>query len=87
MSTSIPKLSQSIQIVVYLLMGLIYCFSAGLSCLSAFSFSCLNLQSMKKEPQVVDVLLAKEVNKGYMIGPFDKPLFKHFRINTIGIST
>lgn len=64
--------------VFYLLMGLINGFLVDLSHLPDFSFSYPNLQSARKEPQVVDELLAKEVNKGYMIGPFNKPPFNFY---------
>ncbi|XP_047187859.1 uncharacterized protein LOC124850010 [Scophthalmus maximus] len=54
---------------------------------SSISHVCNNLQSALKEPQVVDKLLAKEVEKGYMIGPYDSPPFSKFRLNPISIAT
>ncbi len=52
-----------------------------------YSLVCKNLLSALKEPEVVDSLLDKAVNKGFMIGPFDDPSFPDYRINLIGIAT
>ncbi|XP_034562822.1 uncharacterized protein LOC117829305 [Notolabrus celidotus] len=46
-----------------------------------------NLQSALREPEVVDVLLAREVEKGYMLGPFSNSPFSVFRISPIGVAT
>lgn len=43
---------------------------------------CKNLQSALKAPEIVDKLLAKEVEKGFMIGPYDSPPFSKFRIKS-----
>ncbi|MGL5293018.1 MAG: reverse transcriptase-like protein [Aeromonas sp.] len=42
-----------------------------------------NLQSALAEPEVVSALLRKEVNKGYVIGPFKSPPFSPFRVNSL----
>lgn len=73
--------------VNYLLTGLVQGFMAGLLWLPKLSFSCNNLQSALKEPEVVDTLLEKEVRKGFMIGPLDKSPFPVSRINPIGVAT
>ena len=73
--------------VFYLLSGLIHGFFAGLCTLPAKTFVCRNLQSALKEPDVVDTLLAREIEKGYMIGPFDKAPYSNYRINPIGVAT
>lgn len=73
--------------VNYLITGLIHGFFAGLSFLPKVSHVCNNLQSALKEPEVVDTLLAKEIEKGFMIGPYDDPPFQTFRINPIGVAT
>ncbi|XP_073685315.1 uncharacterized protein [Garra rufa] len=39
------------------------------------------------QPDVVNDLIRKEVDSGFMIGPFDKPPFKIFRISPIGVAT
>ena len=45
----------------YLLTGLVQGFLAGLLHLPAVSFTCKNLLSAKKEPEMVDALLEKEI--------------------------
>lgn len=90
---NVPKLGQALKnhpnrcFVNYLLTGLIQGFFAGLLWLPYHSFSCNNLLSAVKEPEIVDSLLQKEVKKGFMIGPFDKSPFSTCRINPIGIAT
>ncbi|XP_062404751.1 uncharacterized protein LOC134095317 [Sardina pilchardus] len=37
--------------------------------------------------EAVDQLLAKEIQSGFMIGPFSEPPFSNFRINPIGVAT
>ncbi|RXN04501.1 poly [Labeo rohita] len=39
------------------------------------------------EPDVVNDLIQKEVNSGFMIGPFDNPPFEVFRISPVGVAT
>ena len=73
--------------VAYLIYGLINGFMAGLSYLPSVSYVCQNLRSALDEPDVVDRLLAREVERGYMIGPYDDPIFPVFRINPIGVAT
>nr|XP_033958140.1 uncharacterized protein LOC117460704 [Pseudochaenichthys georgianus] len=46
-----------------------------------------NLQSAFKEPTIVSQLIEKELNKGYLIGPFHSPPFSVFRTSPIGIAT
>lgn len=72
--------------VNYLFTVLIQGFLAGLSFLPKVSHVCNNIQSALKEPETADKLLATEVEKGYMIGPYDSPPFSTFRINPIGIA-
>ena len=43
--------------------------------------------SSKNEPEITPDLLAKEVSKGYVIGPFDKPPFDTNRINLISLTS
>lgn len=90
---NVPKLGQALKnhpnrcFVNYLITGLIQGFFAGLLWLPKLSFSCNNLLSAVKEPEIVDFLLEKEVKKGFLIGPFDKSPFSICRINPIGIAT
>ncbi|XP_067260176.1 uncharacterized protein [Chanodichthys erythropterus] len=51
------------------------------------SLICKNLQSAIAEPEAVDTLIAKELESGFMIGPFDSPPFKLFQISPIGVAT
>lgn len=51
------------------------------------TFVAKNLQSALNEPDVVSSLLAREVNKGYVVGPFSSPPFPVFRVNSLGVAT
>lgn len=90
---NVPELGRALKrhpnrcFVNYLITGLVQGFLAGLVWLPKVSFTCSNLQSALKEPEVVDSLLAKEIKKGFMIGPFEKSPFPTMRINPIGIAT
>ncbi len=39
------------------------------------------------EPNIVEALIKKELDSGFMIGPFNSPPFELFRISPIGIAT
>ena len=67
--------------VNYAITGLIQAFVAGLCFLPKGTHVCSNLQSALKELEIVEKLLAKEVKKGYMIGPYDNPPFSTFCIS------
>ncbi|KAG1927366.1 proline-rich protein 36-like [Pimephales promelas] len=71
----------------YLLSGLLHGFKPGVVCPLSQNIICDNLQSALAEPDVVDNLIKKEVESGFMIGPFDEPPFKNFRISPIGVAT
>ncbi len=71
----------------YLLLGLIQGFNPGVECALSQNHICNNLQSALAESDTVNDLIAKEVKSGFMIGPFDEPPFKIFRISPIGIAT
>lgn len=73
--------------VNFLLTGLLQGFLAGLNFLPSGVHVCKNLLSSLKEPEVVDTLIQKELDKGYLIGPFSTSPFKAYRINPIGIAT
>ncbi len=66
----------------YLLLGLSQGFNPGVECALSQNHTCNNLQSAHAEPDTVNDLIA-----GFMIGPFDEPHFKVFRISPIGIAT
>ena len=73
--------------ISFLLFGLLHGFVAGLSYLPLVSFSCPNLLSALNDPISVDNLLAKEVEKGYIVGPYNSPPFSKFRISPLGLAT
>ncbi|XP_062592347.1 uncharacterized protein LOC134253776 [Saccostrea cucullata] len=50
------------------------------------SKECRNLLSATSHPQIVNDLLSKEVEKGYLQGPFVEPPFPHYRVSPIGVS-
>ena len=51
------------------------------------SFVCKNNLSAIRNPEIVDELLQKEVEKGYVIGPLDDIPFESYRISPISIAT
>lgn len=61
--------------VDYLITGLSQWFRVGLLSHLTTSYVTKNLQSALSDPDVVSALLEKEVNKGYVIGPFASPFF------------
>lgn len=71
----------------YLLTGLENGVKPGAECPLSQNTICNNLQSALTEPEVVDNLIKKEVESGFMIGPFDTPPFNTFRISLIGVAT
>ncbi|KAG1936323.1 proline and serine-rich protein 1-like [Pimephales promelas] len=71
----------------YLLSGLEHGFKPGVECPLSQNIVCNNLQSALAEPDIVDNLIKKEVESGFMIGPFDNPPFEVFRISPIGVAT
>lgn len=73
--------------VDYLITGLLQGFRVGVLSPPSFSYVAKNLQSALAEPDVVSALLEKEVNKGYVIGPFSSPPFSPFRVNSLGVAT
>lgn len=50
------------------------------------SFECKNLQSANKDPLTVDRLIAVEVERGYLSGPYDVLPFYIYRVNSVGLS-
>ena len=50
------------------------------------SYTCKNLLSATRNPEVVSDLLSTEVKNGYVIGPFSEPPFEIYRINPLGIA-
>ncbi len=71
----------------YLLSGLKQGFNPGTTCPLSHNIISNNLQSALAEPDTVDNLIKKEVESGFMIGPFNTPPFETFRISPIGVAT
>ena len=71
----------------YLLPGAMQGFETGMSCFPTTNFKCKNSLSARQDPNATSELLLKEVEKGYVIGPFDEPPFESFRINPISLAT
>ena len=42
--------------------------------------------SARKNPEVIDELLAQECNKGYLYGPFNELLFESYRVSSLGLA-
>ena len=90
---NISRLSNSLKkhpnlcFVNYLITGLIPGFVAVLCFLQKVTYVCNNLQSALKEPEMLDKLLTKEVERGFMIRPYDDPPFSTFCISPLGIAT
>lgn len=75
------------EFVNHLITGLSQGFETGLSSLPNSSLICKNLLSARSEPEIVDSLVEAEVQKGFVIGPFDSSPFKIMRISPIGVAT
>ncbi len=45
------------------------------------AFECPNLRSGRRDPETVTRLSDEELNKGFLIGPYDSPPFENYRIN------
>ncbi|XP_060070454.1 uncharacterized protein LOC132550409 [Ylistrum balloti] len=71
------------QFVNKLIHGLTHGFDTGLQHLPINSIVCKNLRSAISDPGSVSELLEKELNKGYLIGPFDNIPYSRYRINPL----
>ncbi len=71
----------------HLLTGLSQGFRVGVLSYPDSTYVSKNLQSAIKDPETVSQLLGKELNKGYLIGPFVSPPFSVFRTSPVGIAT
>jgi len=73
------------EFVSYLINGLTNGFDTGMQNLPT-SFQCKNLKSAITDPARVSSLIEAELEKGYLIGPYDEIQYEHFRINPIGLA-
>ena len=64
-------------------------FDTGVSELPTMSYKCKNLRSCAENRDYVTTSIADEIEKGYLIGPYDSDAcpFPVFRINSIGVVT
>ncbi|XP_033731470.1 uncharacterized protein LOC117344735 [Pecten maximus] len=74
------------QFVSELVNGLRTGFNTGFLHIPEVPFQCRNLRSALRESETVTSLIQKEVDKGFLLGPFKSVPFKHSRINPIGIA-
>lgn len=61
-------------------------FSTGISPLPTETLECKNNLSASRNPDIVSRLLQAELEKGYVIGPFDKSPFTVYRVNPLGLA-
>ncbi|CAF4000784.1 unnamed protein product [Rotaria sp. Silwood1] len=69
----------------FLLSGLREGFDTGISNIPNKPLECPNLRSARCDPKNVTRLVAEELNKGFLIGPYNSPPFINYRINPIGL--
>ncbi|XP_053170466.1 uncharacterized protein LOC128354229 [Scomber japonicus] len=62
-------------------------FCGGRHARSACPHNPTSFKSAINDPSSVDRLLSKEIEQGFMIGPFSQPPFPTFRISPLGIAT
>ncbi len=65
------------QFTKYLLSGLSHGFHPGVVNLPSESLICPNLQSALTETETVNILIKKEIEANFIIGPFPAPPFQH----------
>lgn len=66
--------------------GLRFGFHTGFQDLPKNSLECKNLKSASLNSDSVTEIINKELNLGYLYGPFSEIPFRHYRINPIGIA-
>ena len=70
----------------YLLKGFIEGFDTGLTKLPELPWECDNLLSAKRQPDITSELLETELDRGYVVGPFDTIPFHNYRISPLGVA-
>ena len=89
---NIKKLSEYLashpdrEFVQYLVSGLQHGFHIGINKLPDTSYHCKNLRSARAQPDVTMQLISKELQKGFLLGPYTVLPFDTVRINPIGIA-
>ncbi len=69
----------------YLINGFVLGFDTGFD-VPKLPYECKNLLSAIRQPDITSQLIQSELDKGYLIGPFDKNPYLHYRISPIGIA-
>ena len=72
--------------VHYLLSGLRDGFHTGICSSFLESYECKNLLTASKDPDTVSNIIKEEVEKGYLLGPFQEPPFDSYRTSPVGIA-
>lgn len=70
----------------YLIQGFKIGFDTGISSLPQTCYECDNLLSAKRQPESTYELLQTEVERGYVVGPFNSVPFELYRISPLGIA-
>ena len=89
---NIDKLEQELsfhsdrRFVQKLITGLREGFDIEIQQLPTQSYSCKNLLSAIRNPEIVSDLLPNELKKGYIIGPFDEPPFEIYWVIPLEIA-
>lgn len=73
------------QFVQYLINGLREGFDTLVRETDLPTMECKNLRSALKDPEAIDSIIATEVEKGYLRGPFKEPPFLKYRVSPIGL--
>lgn len=73
------------EFVRYLLEGLSHGFDTMVSTTSLPTKECKNLLSAIRNSDIVDTLIASEVDKGFLCGPYNQVPFSHYRVSPIGV--
>ena len=72
--------------VNYLINGIAHGFDTGFSHLPSSPLECKNNLSARNNPSLTEELIQTELEKGFLIGPFQKVPYSIYRINPIGIA-
>ena len=74
------------SLVEHIIKGMTEGFHTGINPLPTKPLVCKNLLSASKDPETVSRLITEEIQKGYIIGPFEKIPYQCYRINPVGLA-
>lgn len=72
--------------VNFLIKSLTEGFHTGINPVPTIPLECKNLLSTRQDPDTITQLIDDELNKGYLIGPYEEIPFEIYRINPIGLA-